>query len=54
MTRHAWSGMLWCVVLLTGFDDPNPFRNLRTDAPHAILVGDGVSVCAIHQQPSTY
>lgn len=51
MTRLALLLPLVLVTMLTGCAYPNQFRNVRADAPHAVLVGDGVTVMHINGQP---
>ena len=41
-------------LLLSGCAYPNQFRNVRTDSAHAILVGDGVTVMHINDQPTSF
>ena len=42
------------LLLLAGCAYPNQFRNVDADAPHAVLVGDGVTVMHINRQPTSF
>jgi len=42
------------VTLVTGCAYPNQFRNVRADAPHAIVVGEGVTVTHVTDQPTSF
>jgi hypothetical protein len=51
MTRLS---SLALALLLSGCAYPNQFRGVRADAPHAVLVGDGVTVMHINDQPTSF
>jgi len=51
MTRLS---SLALALLLSGCAYPNQFRNVRTDSAHSILVGDGVTVMHINDQPTSF
>ena len=54
MTRLTLLLPLVLATMLTGCAYPNQFRNVRADAPHAVLVGDGVTVMHINGQPTSF
>jgi len=54
MTRFT---ALWSLLVAASFSGcayPNQFRNARTDSPHAILIGHGVTVTHINDQPTAF
>jgi hypothetical protein len=54
MTRLLLILLFVLVNLLTGCTYPNQFRNVRTDSPHTVIVGDGVTVMHINDQPTSF
>jgi hypothetical protein len=42
------------LVFAAGCSYPNQFRNIPTDSPHAVLVGDGVTLFYINGQPTSF
>jgi hypothetical protein len=42
------------LTFVAGCAYPNQFRNVRTDSPHAVLVGDGVTLMHIKDQPTSF
>ena len=42
------------LAFVAGCAYPNQFRNVRTDAPHAVLAGDGVKLMHINAQPTSF
>src|SRR5688500_511512 len=48
---------IFCFTLfafVAGCAYPNQFRNVQTDSPHAVLIGDGVKLTDINQQPTSF
>lgn len=54
MPRDSSLLLLSLATLLTGCAYPNQFRNVRIDAPHAVVVGDGVAVMHINGQRTSF
>ena len=54
MTRLLSFTLLVLVALAAGCTYPNQFQNVRTDSPHAVLVGDGVKLTHINDQPTSF
>lgn len=45
---------LFAAALLVGCAYPNQFRNVRGGSPHAVLVGEGVTLFHINGQPTSF
>ena len=41
-------------MLVAGCAYPNQFLNVRAESPHAVLVGDGVKLMHINDQPTSF
>ena len=54
MTRLSSLAPLALAASLAGCAYPNQFRDVRTDSPHAVLVGDGVKLMHINDQPTSF
>lgn len=54
MTRLASLAVLLLATGFAGCAYPNQFRNVRADAPHAVLIGDGVTVVHISGRPTGF
>jgi hypothetical protein len=46
--------LLTFLAFLGGCAYPNQFRNVRSDSPHAVLVGDGVKLMHVNGQPTSF
>lgn len=44
----------FALVLLASCAYPNQFRNVRADSPHAVVVGEGVRLMHINDQPTSF
>lgn len=54
LTRIHLFGALALATLVAGCAYPNQFRNVRADSPHAVLVGQGVKLMHINDQPTSF
>ena len=54
MTRISSLTPLTLATLLAGCAFENQFRNVRTGSPHAVLIGDGVTLFHINGQPTSF
>jgi hypothetical protein len=46
--------LLTLLAFVAGCAYPNQFHNVRTESPHAVLVGKGVTLFHINEQPSSF
>jgi hypothetical protein len=55
-SQRLWLALAFVAALLlvAGCSYPNQFRNVSSDTPHAVLVGQRVTASHINQQPTSF